>query len=608
VATDTPSELDNDSSASKRALGGAGGSVRLPEGFPGWARRLAELYFSGSSSMFVLHGSTFDLVPFRDGEEVRYGGLAEFLAEQLFGRWDLILHYDLARGLRAFAGSDEKRLREMVALANRRVADLSELGRDPTSVLAALDRFVRMNVMAKDEDRLRTAVILNHASYVAPSGAPQHMSLTASTHLVTLLNWASSPHVRRLNMAFLLCDEKLSTIAERLTSNPHVATIELTLPDEDERRDFIGSCFREEGAAEIESYSDFGQQELATLTAGISLTDINVLLRATREGGRRLDAAAFREIKKNLLERQAQGFLEFIEPKFGLEMVIGHEAAKARLREDSALLRRGALHTVPMGYLICGAVGTGKTFLAQCAAADFGIPCVILKNFRSKYVGETEGNLERILSVLRAMGPVLVVVDEADAALGDRNQEGDSGTSGRVFGMIAAQMGNTRYRGRILWMLLTCRPDFLPIDLKRQGRAEVHIPLFYPSDRDEVRDLFVAMAKKLGTRIDPEDVPQIPQIGEISGADIEGMVGRAWRRSLLADSDQVTREALLEVVSNFLPSIQGLEKELQETVAVLECTDSEFLPRSMQERLLAGGGRAELQERASALRRLVDGL
>ena len=162
--------------------------------------------------------------------------------------------------------------------------------------------------------------------------------------------------------------------------------------------------------------------------------------------------------------------------------MVGHEAAKARLREDAALLKRGSLDSLPMGYLICGPVGTGKSFLAQCVSGEMGAPCVMLKNFRSKYVGETEGNLERVLSVLRAMGPVVVVIDEADAALGGRDQDGDSGTSSRVFGMIASQMGDTKYRGRIIWMLLTARPDLLPIDLKRQGRAEVHIPLFYPTD------------------------------------------------------------------------------------------------------------------------------
>ena len=61
-----------------------------------------------------------------------------------------------------------------------------------------------------------------------------------------------------------------------------------------------------------------------------------------------------------------------------------------------------------MGYLFCGPVGTGKSFLATCVAGAIGVPAVVLKNFRTKYVGETEGNLERVLGVLRAMGPVVV--------------------------------------------------------------------------------------------------------------------------------------------------------------------------------------------------------
>ena len=83
---------------------------------------------------------------------------------------------------------------------------------------------------------------------------------------------------------------------------------------------------------------------------------------------------------------------------------------------------------------------SGRPSRAACAAGAIGIPCVKLKNFRSKYVGETEGNLERVLRVLRSMGPVVVIVDEADAMLGDRDQGGDSGVSSRVFGMIAAQI------------------------------------------------------------------------------------------------------------------------------------------------------------------------
>jgi SpoVK/Ycf46/Vps4 family AAA+-type ATPase len=235
-------------------------------------------------------------------------------------------------------------------------------------------------------------------------------------------------------------------------------------------------------------------------------------------------------------------------------------------------------------------------------AGEIGIPAVVLKNFRSKYVGETEGNLERVLSVLRAMGPVMVIVDEADAALGDRDQEGDSGTSSRVFGMVANQMGDTRYRGRILWMLITARPDLLPIDIKRQGRAEVHIPLFYPFKEDEIRDLFVVLAKKMRTTLDAADLPPIPHRGMLSGADVEGLVGRAWRRSLLAGADHVTAEALAVVVEQFMPSTEGLEKELQEAAAIIECTDRQFLPEPILERLKTEGGRAGLQERLNQLK------
>jgi ATP-dependent 26S proteasome regulatory subunit len=166
-------------------------------------------------------------------------------------------------------------------------------------------------------------------------------------------------------------------------------------------------------------------------------------------------------------------------------------------------------------------------------------------------------------------------------------------------------MGDTRYRGRILWMLLTARPDLLPIDIKRQGRAEVHIPLFYPTDDEELRKMFVMMAKKLGTTLGADDVPHIPQKGQLSGADIEGMVGRAWRRSLLAGATHVTGEALREVVEQFMPSTQGLERELQEVAAMIECTDREFLPAPIVARMEQLGGRDALTQRLTAIKQVI---
>ncbi len=62
-----------------------------------------------------------------------------------------------------------------------------------------------------------------------------------------------------------------------------------------------------------------------------------------------------------------------------------------------ALWRAGDLKALPKGYLICGPVGTGKTYLVECLAGEAGIPVVKLKNFRDRWVRSSEGNLEKII-------------------------------------------------------------------------------------------------------------------------------------------------------------------------------------------------------------------
>src|SRR5262249_32015260 len=81
---------------------------------------------------------------------------------------------------------------------------------------------------------------------------------------------------------------------------------------------------------------------------------------------------------------------------------------------------------------------------------------------------------------------------------------------------------------------LTSRPDLLPIDLKRQGRAEVHIPLFYPQDEAEVREMFRVMAKKNKVALPEDAVPAVKAERHLSGADIESIVIGARRRALAA--------------------------------------------------------------------------
>ena len=311
-----------------------------------------------------------------------------------------------------------------------------------------------------------------------------------------------------------------------------MATLEVAMPDATAREEFATWYDGHDG--KLGNLTDFAPKQLAELTAGLNLVNLERLLARAAQSGQKLDAQGLKRLKKGLIERQARGLVEFVEPPYTLDDFVGNDAVKQRLVDDAALLAKGRLDAAPMGYLICGPVGTGKTYLAECFAGSVGIPCVKLRNFRSKYVGETEGNLEQILNVLRAMGPVVVVIDEADAALGNREGGGDSGTSSRVFSMIASQMGDTRYRGKLLWMLSTSRPDLLPIDLKRQGRAEVHLPLFSPRDDDEIEFMIKVMARKNKTSLAADAVPGGLAGRGLSGADIESIVLAAKRAALAA--------------------------------------------------------------------------
>jgi AAA+ superfamily predicted ATPase len=570
-----------------------------PAWYPGWARELAELYFSGTTSFFLLHGNVRDLVASPTAEGVAYGSLPDFLAAQVFGSWDLVLHYDLGRGLRALTGGDPRRLSPMMQYLTARLGDPISWPRDPETVLLTLDRLLERNLLEEASPGPKSvALILDYAQYLVPAGDLGSLGRGAATNLVRLLGWARNPYFKRINVAFCLVADKLTEVNDRLVQSSHVAALEVPLPDLAERRQF---CERSAPPGGPEAPAE----ELAALANGLTLLNLQVLLGQGRAPGRGVDRSRFRQLKKTLIERQCQGLLEFLEPRHTLDLVVGHQAVKDRLRQDADLIARGQLGAAPMGYLVCGPVGTGKSFLAECYAGSIGIPCVKLRNFRSKYVGETEGNLERLLTVLRSLGPVVVVIDEADAALGTRQAEGDSGTSSRVFAMLAAQMGDTDYRGQVVWMLLTSRPELLPIDLKRQGRAEVHVPLFYPQDDDEVRAMFLAMARKNRVKLPPDAVPAVKAERRLSGSDIESIVLAAQRQALAAGRPEPGADDLRAAVDDFLPSAQGLEKELQELAAVLECTQLSLLPPEWRRKLAESEGRQRLQERLVALRQLL---
>jgi len=254
--------------------------------------------------------------------------------------------------------------------------------------------------------------------------------------------------------------------------------------------------------------------------------------------------------------------------------------AKEFLSNIAHTIKEGLTEEAPMGILLSGPVGTGKTFLAECFAKDCGLNVIELKNFREKWVGSSESNLEKILNLLTTLAPIVVLIDEADATLGTRDSgSGDSGVDARIFSKLANAMGNTENRGKILWILMTSRPDLLPIDLKRQGRCEEHISLFYPETEEDRSAITLAMVKKNKIEHSVTDwTPITKHEIDISGADIEAILIRCRRVARNAGRKVVTQEDINKVAGEFTPARDETAIEYQTLVAVRESTSIEMLP------------------------------
>jgi hypothetical protein len=548
---------------------------------PGWAEQMSELFRSGSVAQFLIHGNIFDLVGIEDAAGRRLLSLKAFLESVMFANYDTVLQYDRGRGIRVTKGAEDWS-KWLDQILGNEVATLQT--REPGTALELIDRYLlrALNLQAvkgRDEAPRKIAVIIDFAEFVVPRGDPIQLTGPFSANVVKVLGWANDPAILHSNIVTVLLTEGLHDLNPLVVENPHVATLKIPLPTEEEMLDYLKTLIATQ-FPQLLSKCEVPVEILGRRLTGLSRVGARRALSTALTNNQAITAAWLMRMKKEQIERECQELLEFLESPFTLDQVAGHEAVKAWLREDTQLLRRGLLNALPMGYLITGRIGTGKTFVVQCWAGELGVPCVVLKNFRDRWVGATESNLEKIFSVLHALGQVVVFIDEADQAAGKRGgEDSDSGLSGRVYAMLAKEMSDTRNRGRIVWVFATSRPDLLEVDLKRQGRLDVHIPLFPPQTAEEMRGLLIAVAKKLKFPISEGDIPPLPEGIVLGGNEIEGILVRALRLYELAPEPRAPlREILTGVFNDVRPNAHTRKLEYMDLVAVKECTDSRFLP------------------------------
>jgi len=576
--------------------------------------------------MFLLHTNVFDKVLFGD----HYYSLTEFLAKILL--WDNkqnILVYDPALGVTCLKASpaitkiDELRLR-----------------RSPKDVLPLLEAIL----FSSDS----TALIMPYVGAVAPDGEFNLLSEQDRNSLITLHRWSLSTELREKDSVVFLLSEAPSEVNQRLVSNPVIAAVEVPMPNLEERRAVVEKSDPSIDAGHVRLLSEqtsglravqiaalltpqktdslddaerqvfilslLGQsadanvraEKLGALTRGMDVEQIRHLLNPSHPVAETQRSDTYSEVltlvwqrKRELIEKECYGLIEFIESRHNLSAVGGNENIKEELRQIAANIRAGDRARVPMGLLFVGPMGTGKTFVANAFIKESGLSAVKLKNFRSKWVGSTEANLEKVLGMVRALGPIILVIDEGDRAFGSQGDE-DGGTSSRVMARMKEFMSDPENRGQVLFILMTNRPDKLDIDIKRAGRLDRKIPFFYADCAPDVESVLSALLQRYKVEHElvwerDREATSARLIG-YSNADLEAVVLLA-NDTARSQSVKLTSELFASAISDYLPSRDQRMLEYMELLAVFETSRRALLPERFRN-LPA----EELSARLSALR------
>lgn len=214
----------------------------------------------------------------------------------------------------------------------------------------------------------------------------------------------------------------------------------------------------------------------------------------------------------------------------------------------------------PRGVAVVGIPGTAKSMVAKATCRELGLPGYILDvgALFGSMVGESEKRVREVLRILDAQKGCVLVIDEADKALGNAHQStGDSGVTRRVFGAILTWLAENQSRTFVIMTLN--RTEGIPPETLRAGRFD---KLFYtdlptPAVR---RQIFEVHFKKRG--VDITALSMTPKLWEdiiektesFVGSEIEEAVKESRHMAMAAHGNGVpTPDQLMLAVSGIRP-------------------------------------------------------
>ena len=410
---------------------------------------------------------------------------------------------------------------------------------------------------------------LVHFGGMEPMGTGDHTELSSA-----LDNWLDQPldgHflvVRDAHLALHddpLAVARLKALANRIVRDDEVfATVFLVssqrlvppelerfitvfdeeLPDEDE----IGQIIRRH-CDEQRRYDEQGwnvDEELASKLVlaflGLSKYQITLLLNRGYQENGKIDIGDIDlviEEKKQIVKKS--GILEMVSVTEGMDDIGGLGALKAWLEQKAKIManltraRNFGVET-PKGAMIVGMPGCGKSLTAKATATRLGLPLLRLDigSLMGRYVGDSEANMRRALTLAETVSPCVLWVDEVEKAftgVGGGSANSGSEVTSRLFGHFLTWM---QEKTKPVFVLTTANDvSVLPPELLRKGRFDEIFYVDFPKEDERAAILQVHLRKrqKNGSGIDVKHLAR--ETEGFSGADLEGMVKDAIEEAFL---------------------------------------------------------------------------
>ncbi len=583
--------------------------TKQKENAPTWAQEFSSRYLSGIAHTFLLHGNVQDYVAAIAGQTLKNYLLSSFSER------DIVVYWHRASGFYFPNNAMKKRFTEAVGLAAASPARsggsaltagmnaMAGAGGDPLTSVEQTKPLVALSLLNKllhihtkpDSTPMRVAVIIDYAETIAPmSEAP---STEDRTVMVMLDEWGRDARIADLEHIVVMIASDLHDIHERLRrSGARWEQIEIPFPGFEERCAFIQSFLRPEPAENAEEDEQNSQvqlaegvtpEDIARLTTGLRYIDLeDIVLRATYQQ-QPISYQLVKARKDEIVASEFEEVLQIGENTFGFESLGGMSEIKDDLLENVVRpMRQGDYRIAPQGLLLIGPAGTGKTRLTRALAKEAGVTFVELQPNKifSKWVGDTERRLERALTAIKAMVPCIVFIDEIDQAVG-RGDSGDNGVSNRVFKRLMEIMSDTAWRGKILWVAASNRPDLLDAALLRPGRFDKKVPILAPDEHERASILQVITQQAFPS---VKHLPSEQQYQELAdqmidytGAEIESVVGKATQLYARSGATWTILKALQEAFDRIIPSTQDIDRMTR--LALLHCNDLDLVPAHLRE-------------------------